>query len=974
MSSNPTTIEHTKTSSHRDSEASDSMAITLDHTFLRTAEPKDVAIYLHTLALDEPHQLEAVSGQLLLAIECESLPPMVFALWTSACPDDSATVAGMQFGKSIIVRSSAIRNFRRRLRTTRCGSLWQALGGTAGITKILATFSIIHVKEFCKAVARCSTSKQAMAEREALVTDLLKALTAHTGEPGEGRRDLLGYYSKLVHTCTLDFKDAWIAERGRSGLDMARIFDRDYGRYQQECLQTISKPADGLSDDLSAYVSLFRSIPQKQNIIDSSISESMAFAVRVLEVVPTSETISKRAAWLEDTIHSLLNRILRRRSSTEFALKALRAIVRCVQQHSSDTSLDRYPSFSEKRYWRNIVRLWQYDSALYEPLLTRLLRAHKVKIDLEPNEYRKRDPSIQSCILATKHQQRYKLLQWLLANNPEHLVDIEDGEQLKKKLPRMPITILFALPNADAQRLFDRYNNVLPGKLKLSAGGLSELGDEPRIELLRLHLQDDPEAVAATARTRTLHSQQTAENSGAQPVRSAWIIASIYFAVASQSLNLLQEVVLWARRFSRDPKTVIELYGSYPEGGMPFEHEHTIELLSGIPRRFTDAKTTADISQNVRKGNEVMLDLLQSAIQAQSEPSFKPRHWENIKTLFRKAVQLRLKRVNAMQARLRLTDEQTFTCVWKDTTNVLVKAEELGLSPENKSLELVNMGGLMKMEIRERGGPVRYHPFPATLRFIDELAVLRESLWKRYRVRECPVVATLPPPWPRGLPIQAFWFLRDRDLDESGDEAADEDFDDRDVAGASGKMPFLEQRAKVVVFLSPDHALCPLPKHEETQSAIGQFADNYSLALRLHLSLGGPKQRHQRLEAAWLHATQSLSGERMTVLEREGYWYSTFKAAGAVPPSSLLKDSTLAMNKLPSPDTHATGPIEWHPGHNAISGGPKRTRLEPLIIDCFAKPVSESRWNDPEDSCRSYHHHCLRLSQTVLSRSPLERA
>lgn len=530
-SNNPATIQRTEVTFRLNRELSTSMAITLDHTFLRTAEPKDVAVYLHALALDEPQQLDAISRQLLQAIECESLPPLVFALWTSACPDDSATVAGMQFEKSIIVRSSAIRNFRRRLRTTRCVSLWQALGDTSGIVAMLARFSIIHVKEFCKAVARCSTSKQATAEREALVTELLKALTGRPGESGVEERDLLEYYSKLVHTCTLDLKDAWMAERGRSGLDMARIFDRDYARYQQEYLEAISESPEGLGDDLGTYEPLLRSIPQKPNISDPSVSESMAFAVQMLEAVPASETVSTRPAWLEDTIHSLLNRILRRRSSTDFALKALRSIVRCVQQYSSDTPLDRYPSFSEKRYWRNIVRLWQHDSFNYEPLLAQLLRAHKVEIDLEPNKWRKRDPSVQSCVLATEYGKRYGLLQWLLANNPRHLVDIEDAEQLKKKLPLMPEAILFAIPNTDALRLFERYNSVLPGKLRLTAGGMSELGDEPRVELLRLRLQDDLEAVAETARTRTLHSQQMAENSGAQPVRSAWIIASIYFAV-----------------------------------------------------------------------------------------------------------------------------------------------------------------------------------------------------------------------------------------------------------------------------------------------------------------------------------------------------------------------------------------------------------------------------------------------------------
>ena len=99
------------------------MAVTLDHDFLRSAPPKDVALHLRKLALANLDNPDAISERLLQAIESESVPPMVFALWTSACPNDSATIAGMQCSHSIIVRSSAIRNFRRRLRTAKCEKL-----------------------------------------------------------------------------------------------------------------------------------------------------------------------------------------------------------------------------------------------------------------------------------------------------------------------------------------------------------------------------------------------------------------------------------------------------------------------------------------------------------------------------------------------------------------------------------------------------------------------------------------------------------------------------------------------------------------------------------------------------------------------------------------------------------------------------------------------------------------------------------
>ena len=130
------------------------MADPLDCNFLRTASQQDVALHLRRISLSEQYSPDAIARQLLRGVDSEVLPPMVYALWTSSCPDHSATVAGLQHSHSVVVRSSAIRNFRRRFRTADCENLWGALGGTESIVRLLRSFSVIHVKEFCKAVAR----------------------------------------------------------------------------------------------------------------------------------------------------------------------------------------------------------------------------------------------------------------------------------------------------------------------------------------------------------------------------------------------------------------------------------------------------------------------------------------------------------------------------------------------------------------------------------------------------------------------------------------------------------------------------------------------------------------------------------------------------------------------------------------------------------------------------------------------------
>jgi hypothetical protein len=844
----------------------------------------------------------------------------------------------MKCSHSIIVRSSAIRNFRRRLRTAKCEELWRSLGGTEGIIVLLASFSVTHVKEFCKAVARCSTSKQATAKRQSLVTDLLKALTSSSADRALGARNLLDQYTKLVHTCTAAFKSEWIAQRGYSDLDMVRIFELDVAHYQQQCLRAVTESGGALGPDFEVYLPLFRSVPHEPHADDPSISASMAFAIQTLETAQQAGMALKRATWLDETIHSLLDRILRKRSSYESVRRILASIAYCVQQQG-DTPLEHYASTWDEKYWRGIVQLWQRDPSRYEPLLTPLLRAYNVRVDLQRSPYNKNKPSVEASLSTTKSSLRHRFLQWIFLNHPGFGLDIEDGRQLKDKLQvSFPPSLLFLLPSADALRLLDRYNTHVATPMTLKIRGLRELGDEPCVQLLRLSLMDDPEAVFTTAHERALHSKQMAQDSGSQPIRSAWIQASVYFSVASQSLDLLQEMVHWARRFSRDPKTVVELYGSYPDGGHAFADERTIALLSGMPERFRKGTTMHDVTQNIRKGNEVMLDLLQSAIQTQSDPSFKPRHWETVKLLFMQAVAVRLERVNSLQAQLKLSDEQTYAAVWIDTVVTLIKAETLGLASDNSSLEFNEMNGPMGISAYGRdisSSRTVFELSKASLRFISELAAMRESLWTRHRISEHPAVTTLPPPWPRGLPIQAYWFFTE-DLDRWRVSA-----NMTDSEGISSL--FLAKRVHEVVFMQSEHALCPVPSDDEMKTAVGDFIDDYRLALKLYLLFGAPDTKEECLQAAWLHATEHLSGDRMSTLERQSYWRDHFIHAGVPASSSMLNPVSYPDLKLPTLEDGATDPIEWHPGPETNIAASKTRKFDPLTVDCLVQPFQSWR-------------------------------
>lgn len=274
------------------------MAALLEHEYLRTASPKDAALHLHHIALSRRISPDHITQQLLEAVKSESLPPMVYALRTSSCPDHSATVAGMRQSHSIIVRSSAIRNFRRRFRTTDCESLWRALGGTEGIVRLLTQFSVVHVKEFCKAVARCSTSKNGNSTRRTLVTDLVQTLTSGTKEQNPDERSLLHLHAKMIYTCTTNFKDAWISQQDTSDLDMAKIYETEVSLYRQQCLKSLTSCKGKLDREFGKYSPLFLSIPQEPDDGDRSISASMAFAVQIMEAVRDQGISLQDSYWL----------------------------------------------------------------------------------------------------------------------------------------------------------------------------------------------------------------------------------------------------------------------------------------------------------------------------------------------------------------------------------------------------------------------------------------------------------------------------------------------------------------------------------------------------------------------------------------------------------------------------------------------------------------------------------------------------
>jgi hypothetical protein len=111
----------------------------------------------------------------------------------------------------------------------------------------------------------------------------------------------------------------------------------------------------------------------------------------------------------------------------------------------------------------------------------------------------------------------------------------------------------------------------------------------------------------------------------------------------------------------------------------------------------------------------------------------------------------------------------------------------------------------------------------------------------------------------------------------------------------------------------------------------------------LYLSFGAPETKEGRLQAAWLHATENLSGDRMSTLERQTYWRDHFTHAGAPESSSMLSPAFHPDLKLPTLEDGTTDPIEWHPGPEINAAASTTRKFDPLAIDCMVQPFQSWR-------------------------------
>jgi hypothetical protein len=737
-------------------------------------------------------------------------------------------------------------------------------------------------------------------ERQALVTELMYSLasrffpeSAKVQNPDE--RPLWKFYAELVYACTPEARDAWISEKHLPELDMFRVMQTNTDYYQQLCL----KKAIAGDKDLYRYSSLFVSLPEKMSEVDPTVPQSMEFAALFLETLAEHDielTEKNGYGRLGESFVTIIRRLARRNISKDFTLEMVNLISRCMAQHAVKEASMMSANYTE--YVTDIARLWMRDPDFEAPLSGLLKAGDRINLS-----------GLAKVILAVPRKMRYKLLRWLVL--AQHNFDIDDAaDQLHRSGHGIRWSLLVALPKPEARHLVDRISRAkgLHGGWLNTQDRLPDLAPaNVDFDLLRCHLVNDDVIRLEECKLKTASIQRSAERERDGETRINWAIGAGHMAVESGSLDLLREFFIWARRFNRDPK-VSQLYGA----DQLLRREETLSLLSGIPERPTEAYGRDLISTNVRKGNEIALLLLETAVMCQNEPSFYATHWSVVQHMFADIFQVRLQRIRRLRSRLCLSEDELNELIWMPTLDAILQAERLGIDDRNQALQFSDIYGPLFIW---RDVDIK-NPDPSVLWFLNELAVRRDALWQEHRCKIHPSVMTLEAPWPHALPVQALLSAKINDK-----------------TTAEG-LPFVMERAKSVVFMPRKDALRAIPEDEDDRAAIGCFVNDYRIALLLYVSGCDKREQRRRSDAAWQYATTQLSEDRLTPQEAILYWQEVFNDAEA--PISQSTFDIRSPPKLPEADVD-DDKSEWNPdsgSHLAI----KDRELAPTCLDCFTAP------------------------------------
>lgn len=874
----------------------------LDLRILRSSRPHEVTRYLRAVLQNSSE--EQITLKILKLIEIDSIAPAAFAQWLGIAQSPETLRAALTQTASIKVRRFALKKLKKLLSGVQWQETWDALGGVSGWLSLLSEFSVQDVKEACRTLARSARGADVEMKRKCFTkvfTALLPQLRPDDSSnisSNNDHRQLRATYQQLIPACTGDVVTHIVTEHW----DAFQEHRYSLLLSHAETLQGLAigylfghHPAGErwLSPLLSRYPNATTTVP--------GVSASMKFSLSLLERLTNedAEASLKKDMVVKELAEPLLKRALKKK--VDWSLTH-RIVDLCLSY------FNRYPDMAEALDMRRgsfvylVGRCWSSKPNMFADQFKRILALPFAKIEKEQMF----STLVRLGLLSVWKSRRYPLLRFYC--QCLYQCDLDSESNIKAtKLPPLTNTLLNSiLPPGDALSLFTRIRSARGDHnlIDRSAYSYGESDASTSVDVDMWHalllFRSSRYAEAAQFARQFFEARKTVTMSSAvQERRAANARSAVDFAILSGSLELYMEAHQWARRFVRDPLTIRELYRTTTREGMV--------LLSGIPGSLNNTIPVSELRTRVEYANKIMLFMFETTCIALREPSFNRLHFRGVLALFSGIVQERMKQAGRLEKHSNMSHEEVYHILWADTLKMLLVVEEKGLSSGYEDLSLNTVRGVLNyqgtacVDLKDEG--------PATLRFFDELARLRDELWRKHRLSVHSATAALPAPFPRGLPVQHLTepyvsHLRNQD---------------------SGTT-YIASRIKAAVFPEKRAALVPFPDDQEVREAIGTFVDDYLFALNMF----APKSLNQeegdkRVREAWSYAVGPLSEGRFTPEEAGSYW-TTGETWDRLFPKSWHEASNTRLPNWPLvPEVEYSGKVEeWDPVPAALKHASER--------------------------------------------------
>ena len=837
---------------------------------------REIALYL--LEAGRHHSAQSITAYLLEGIERGGISPPVGQIWLGISKTPTTLLSAVNT-KSRALRSIAFKCLSLGLRGTEWRKYWDAFSGVKGFLSLLQQSSVEDVEHLIKMLGRYTISDSSNSEKQLEFTNLLKALLPQWFPESEFKtsdpRSLLNVYLCLLPAClppfVIDFLERF---HGRpddgAGIRNDLMLSTAYRNFRQTILDKI-----GSIEELPLWIQfslnpLLHNTPPLPSAHLNRLSAPIEFSLDVLSALIRHRNGTTLAPYqcLDDLIVPVLRRLRKRNVESQTVHSILDRIYAYASQNPSIVTSDSFSGELASSFLTCVMRHWSKRPDAFLDLLTttlELIRQHRGIEIHKSGSY--------LCIVPSRS--RYLLLRLIGQHGCKIRIDIEDTLSLRK----VPTEIIWQrrifnlLEEKEALRLVDALIACPQGGTltlrKVFSATLAGLhrtqredadGHQPKhsvdkgdLKSLRLELAQGKDEQKSLNELKTLieESKRSAVRSRDQSDRANNAEQAFVHSIASGNIGLYADTLEWSRRYLKDPLTTMSLFSArlVCKPGV-------VDMLSAL-KALTKTVDVEHIHSEVLEGNKVLLKFLDLASVAMREPSYQARHWSAVIQLIGLVVKERIWQAKTFQTHFKLSDGEVYDSVFKGTLSTLIEAEELVLVPDNEGLQLSRSEGLLTHIVVQND-----HLIPSTAQFLDNLAKERDRLWMQQRASDFPQTTVLPPPWPRGLPIQTLIPVSDWKMPRT-----------------TISFPYLEGRARDIVLMQSSLACSEIPEGENLE-AIDGFVDSLQYALRLFVYLPPSEiESRERVFSAWQHALSNFSDHFPTKFEIIHRWRLFFSSA-----------------------------------------------------------------------------------------------